>query len=199
MKKTLFLATFFLISELFGVSGFLYAANQENYIEQDKATLMSSVWMPDEKTTLVCKISQSQSMSFAELTIIDFDHKTGRSKFSTAPGDSPLSLFVTSDLHPKLVTVWTTGSAYVIRVYAYNNGEIVEVLSAGSRMMPEFVYATTIPLKNDQQIVISNSEWRQNKKSGTVELKAVSADIYEWNGRTYLVRKNIPWGHRLKK
>lgn len=197
--KTISLLVIFFIAILSFNSPTARAGASTAKKNREEVAIISSVWTPNEETRLICWVRYSESAPTPELVIDKVIQGKEKRIFSTVPGDNPLSMFASSDLDPKLITVWTTGSAYMIRVYTYDKDAVKEVLTAGSKMMPEFVYSDKGQMTNDQMIVISNLGWVLNKQTGLSELKPVSADIYRWKGKSYTVEKNVPWSLRLTK
>jgi hypothetical protein len=134
---------------------------------------------------------------------------------SFSPQEFPLSVFSSSETGSNLMTVWVSADgSYRLWVFSYSEGEVDQVLSAGSKLMPEFVYppkspgslivsrkeqSRARPGSWSQRIIISNLEWILDSKSGTRTYEPVTADVYVWDGEAYRVRKGVPWRDRLTK
>jgi hypothetical protein len=94
--------------------------------------------------------------------------------------------------------VWVSGSgAYYVRIFAYSKGKVAQVLEAGSKLMPEFVYPTLSFGNYSQRIIFANGSWLVDEKSGQTSFHPSSADVYTWNGESYEARKNVAWKERL--
>jgi len=159
--------------------------------------VLSHTWQATEDVALICAVtlpSHDAGPSDSKLVV----YEGNRSVLSFTPRASPLSIFSTSELKPRLVTVWVSGSgAYLLFVYAYVAGKVTKVLEAGSKMFPEFVYPATSAGDYNQRIIVSSVDWVVDPASGESRQQPVTADIYVWDGKTYQVRRGVPWKDRL--
>lgn len=181
MKKLLFLACVLAMSFAASCREVKPSVTCEND-SSDVAFLHS--WMVNPERSIKCMAVRAQVGD--SLSCSDVGNKA-KPLLSTSPGDSFMSMSSTSDLEPRLITVWVTGSAYMVRIYAYDGGQIRLVLEVGTKAMPEMIY----PTKDapDQDIVVAK------EKDG---YQSVSADVYRWNGVGYTLIKQVPWESRFK-
>jgi len=88
----------------------------------------------------------------------------------------------------RLFTIWTTGSAHRLRIFVAGDKSIKEVLSAGWKRDPEFVHLTK---DNELEILIPSGEMADQEPK--------LAEIYQWNGKVYILVDKLPWAERLKE
>ena len=181
------------------VTPLAFGRNADAPLQVSEDILIATTWEPIELRTLKClMVAPGPNPSdAATLRIVEHYQSHNKTIWSESPGDSPLSAFVTSDLNSRLVTIWTSGSAFAIRVYAYDGHRIRKVLEAGAKAMPEFVFPTSLDL-GEQRIIIPNLEWDLNRSTGKQRLIAVSADVYKWDGSSYRASKGVPWKQRFR-
>ncbi len=173
-------------------------------------------WSPDatSSVTLACAVILPPGHSERDLsTLVVY---SGNDKvFSFSPQAFPLSVFSSSETASNLITVWVSADgSYHLWVFSYSGGQIDQLLNAGSKLMPEFVYPQESPGSLivgrkepshvhpgswSQRIIISNLKWILDPKSGTRTYEPVTADVYVWDGEAYRVRKGVPWRDRLTK
>lgn len=164
--------------------------------EAQTEVVLTTRWAPREGRSLVVKARTlvGDERGSAELLIFDGNKQL----FSTIAFDEPYSAFCTSGPTPRLVTVWLSGNgAYHVRVFALRADKIVQVLDAGSKLFPEFAYPAAIPAEASQQITIPKGEWRVDRGTSQASLVPSGADIYSWNGKEYVLRKDVPWAKRF--
>ena len=164
--------------------------------ELDQSISLLARWSPQEDRSFVVKVMtlSGNAGGSAQLTVVD----GAKQIFSTLAQDEPYSAFCTSGPNPRLVTVWTSGSgAYHVRVFALRGDKVVQVLEAGSKLLPEFVYPTPVPADVSQRIVIPKGEWRVDRNTSVAALVPSSADVYTWSGSEYRVTKDVPWSNRF--
>ncbi len=197
------------------------ASAQEKHPEAIKSkTIITTQWkLPDELKVedLSVRIIQDDhwecTLEFVkdDKTILSIVPKP---PFVDEMGISASDLFTLDD--GNLATLWKSkiGNFWDLKVYAYSNGSISEVLHTSSQMRPEFVYLSRVPKETVK--IIPNLEaghpdvvlkWRQLKQAIIIahpEKKALlvpkAVDIYEWDAKskTYIIQKNVPWQQRLK-
>jgi len=91
--------------------------------------------------------------------------------------DVPVSIFRLSDQSPRVVTLWTTGSAYRIRIFQINGVSIREVLDVGSRSSPQLVRLPS----GEEAILVNNPDLEQ--KIQAVDIS--KGQLFFWDGRSY--------------
>jgi hypothetical protein len=111
-----------------------------------------------------------------------------------------------------LATIWEAGDGtYILCMFADIDGKVKKVLEASSKLMPEFVYAPTPPgsLLVDAKhpvpggywsyrIIIANTDWVHDAKTGEASYLPLTADIFTWDGKLYRAREQVKWADRLK-
>lgn len=104
--------------------------------------------------------------------------------------DSLLNVYPLGDYNARLFTTWVGGSAYHLRVFAFIDGHVKQVLEEGSKLPPEFFYdeeGRESVLLTDP--VIENGKWTSVNGTTTV---------FKWNGRSYDRIGKVPWAKRLQ-
>jgi len=104
--------------------------------------------------------------------------------------DSILNVYPLGDYNGRLFTTWVGGSAYHLRVFAFVDGQVKQVLDEGSKVAPELIYddqgqesvLVTAP-------VMENGKWTST--SGTTT-------VFKWNGHGYDMIGSVPWAKRLQ-
>ncbi len=91
--------------------------------------------------------------------------------------DAPVSIFRLSDQSPRVVTLWTTGSAYRIRVFQISGISIREVLDVGSRSSPQLVRLPS----GEEAILVNNPDLEQKVQSVDIS----KGQLFFWDGRSY--------------
>lgn len=172
------------------------------------------VWTPDidENVRLTCAVILSPGHPERDLSrLVIF--RGNDLVLSFSPEQFPLSMFSISEANSNLVTVWLSGNgSYRLWVFSYSERKVNQVLQAGSKLMPEFVYPPASPgsllvTKQElahlpagywnQRIVISHLRWVLDPKSGARTFEPVTASVYVWDGKAYRVRKDVPWKDRF--
>jgi hypothetical protein len=143
---------------------------------------------------LLCEVSQ--------MTVAKTDVSTGRTLtiyrqdngrlakiFALETPDAILNLYPLGDYNGRLFTTWIGGSAYHVRVFAFADGQVKEVLEEGSKVPPELLYDD----KGQESVLISapvieNGRWTSVNGTTTV---------FKWNGRGYDKLGTVPWLERL--
>jgi hypothetical protein len=90
----------------------------------------------------------------------------------------------------RLLVIWGSGSAYRIRVYAYQDTSVQEILDKASRDLPEVSFDDSgreSILLSDPAIV--NGSWKSS--AGTTA-------VYKWDGKNYQLIGNVPWENRFQ-
>jgi len=101
-----------------------------------------------------------------------------------------VNLYPLGELGARLFTSWVGGSAYHIRVFAYEDGHVRQVLDAASRGMPE----VTIDDQEREAILVTHMEM----KDGQWSRGEGTTDVYKWNGKTYDSSRTVSWRDRFQ-
>lgn len=144
---------------------------------------------------LLCKVSQETAARDAAsptrvLTIYreDGDKLVRIFKFETP--DSVLNVYPLGDYNGRLFTTWVGGSAYHLRVWAFVDGQVKQVLDEGSKLPPEFLYDD----KGQESVLITDPAMENGKwtaASGTTT-------VFKWTGQVYEKIGVVPWTKRLQ-
>src|SRR5229473_1629728 len=94
---------------------------------------------------LLCEVTQDTVASGAGsptrvLTIFREDGTKLAKLFNFETPDSVLSVYPLGDYNGRLFTTWVGGSAYHLRILAFVDGRVKQVLEEGSKLSPEFLY-----------------------------------------------------------
>ena len=92
----------------------------------------------------------------------------------------------------RLFTYWVTGSAKAVIIFAVHGQQIAKVFSWGGKLSPEF-----IGLGNDGETYLVVTDGRIMEADGKTTYPK-TASIYAWDGRRYVLRKEVPWEHRFE-
>jgi len=90
----------------------------------------------------------------------------------------------------RLLVIWGGGSAYHIRVYAYLNGGVREVLDKGSRDMPEVLFDD----KGRESVLLTSPEM----VNGNWENSGGTTSVFKWNGTSFDETGTVPWARRFQ-
>lgn len=60
--------------------------------------------------------------------------------FNFETPDSFLNMYALGDYNSRLFTTWVEGSVYHLRVWAFVDGQVKQVLDEGAKFAPEFLY-----------------------------------------------------------
>lgn len=175
--------------------------------EKDAATTLSSVLHGEDTLALapwsvsglalLCVFNQNghgsmhDSESIPRRTMVVY-RKEGKKLtriFEAKTADWFFSAYPTRE-NGRFVVIWGAGSAYHIRVYAYLNGGVREVLDTGSRDLPEFL-RTDEP---QESILVTAPEL----VDGIWKNSAGTTAVFKWNGKTYAKIGTVPWSRRFE-
>ncbi len=92
----------------------------------------------------------------------------------------------------RLFTYWQTGSAEHLIIFARHGERISKAFSSGHKLSPEFVR-----LGNDGEFYMVVAEGRLFTRGGKTTYPK-TARIYAWEGNRYVLKKEVPWEHRLE-
>ena len=101
-----------------------------------------------------------------------------------------LNMYPLGELDDRLVTIWGGGSGYSIKVFAFLNGKVQQVLDTGSQYTPEFISDE----HGYESILVSSDKFEK----GTWSIVHGNTTVYKWNGRRYDVLGVVPWKKRFQ-
>lgn len=153
-------------------------------------------WMVG-RDALLCVVSERQITVSGEtgparfLTVYEMKQETLTPVFDFQTLDSFVKAAPLFETGGRLFTVWSGGSAYHFRAYAWKEGSVRQVLETGSRGMPEI----QIDGDENEWILVTEktlirNQWRRTRDSAT--------RIYRWDGNTYQVLATVPWRTRFE-
>ena len=98
------------------------------------------------------------------------------------------------DVGSNLMTVWTTGSSFMVRIFSISHGKLSLCVKHGSDMPPEI-----IDLDNDgiQELILSNGKMVVDD-DGYIIRYPESVNVYKRKGGIYIYDKTVGWKDRLK-
>jgi hypothetical protein len=73
------------------------------------------------------------------------DTSSGKTLLSYKTIDFPIAAFPLKDSQGPLITVWTSGSSYQVRVFGWRNGHPILLMEKGSKLFPEIFYSSKDP------------------------------------------------------
>jgi hypothetical protein len=109
-------------------------------------------------------------------------------KFETP--DSVLNMYPLGDYDGRLFTTWVGGSAYHLRVLAYVDGKVKQVLDEGTRIAPEFLYDS----QGQESVLITAPGMENGKWTAAIG----TTMVFKWNGQSYDKIGTLPWAKRLQ-
>jgi hypothetical protein len=86
-------------------------------------------------------------------------------------------MYPLGDFNGRLFTTWVGGSAYHLRVWAFVDGQVKQVLDEGTKMVPEFLYDD----QGRESVLITDPVLENGKWTATNGTTAV----FKWNGERY--------------
>lgn len=189
-----------LLGTMFVLAASLASADTSARVAQtlaDGGVLLVHTWETADDTSLMAVIlAESEKPRTGAFRFAIYRGKSAI--ISTSSFLTPLSMFSTSELDPKLVVIWISGDGtYRVEIYLYSHHEVIKVLDCESKMMPEFVYSSDY--RKGQLLIVSHLDWRVEPQTGRRVFVPVTADIYGWNGKGYEIRRTIPWDQRLRE
>ncbi len=134
---------------LIGFSCFVQATFAQNANGRGKTdTIMVCPWEV-ANISAKCKIAENiDSTGLKNRTLsVEFTSKGKRNQnilYETL--DYPIGMLPLGDSDAILFTLWTSGSAYHIRIFAFRDGDIDCVVDDGSKIFPEFVHGPKMSL-----------------------------------------------------
>lgn len=145
---------------------------------------------------LLCVVSQERanasgpSLPTRVLTIYreDGDKLIRIYKFESP--DSVLNTYPLGDYNARLFVTWVGGSAYHLRVLAFMDGRVKQVLEEGSKLSPEFLYDD----QGRESVLVTEPTFENGKWTATNG----TTTVFKWNGQSYDNLGTVPWAKRLQ-
>jgi hypothetical protein len=174
----------------------LCSVDAQETLREGKKVLALVHWrVAGNQGHLVCEVSQVTDTTQGgspsrELTVYREDGAKLTKIFGFETPDANLNVYPLGDYDARLFTTWVAGSAYHIRVFAFIEGQVKQVLEQDTKMPPELVYDDqgrelvfiTTP-------VMENGKWTSTQGTTTA---------FRWNGRSYEKLGTVPWTKRLQ-
>jgi hypothetical protein len=104
--------------------------------------------------------------------------------------DSPLNTYPLGEYNARLFVTWVGGSAYHLRVLAFVDGRVRQVLDEGSKLSPEFLYDE----QDRESVLITEPTFENGKWTATNGM----TKVFKWNGQSYDKLGTVPWAKRLQ-
>src|SRR6266481_9665766 len=149
--------------------------------------------------TLLCVVVQRDvtltSRDTLPVRVLTIYRKRGavlKKLFEDDKADALLEMHPLGEQDARLFTAWTGGSAYHFRVFAFVNGQVKQVLEAGSKGMPEII------IDEDERESILITDMEMVGSLWTRGAAVATTDIYKWNGAAYDKVSPVPWAKRLQ-
>jgi hypothetical protein len=105
-------------------------------------------------------------------------------------GDLILSMYPLGSYDNRFLVAWSGGSAYYFTIYAFEKGQVHEVLNESSRSMPEILQD-----ESGKESVFFTEE---RFESGRWTPRNGTTDVFKWNGKAYDKLGRVPWAKRLQ-
>lgn len=144
---------------------------------------------------LLCEVSEETAASAANsptriLTIFREDGTKLVKVFKFETPDSILNMYPLGDYNGRFFTSWVGGSAYHLRVWAFVDGQVKQVLDEGSKLPPEFLYDN----KGQESVLITDPAMENGKWTATNG----TTTVFKWTGQVYEKIGVVPWTKRLQ-
>lgn len=110
--------------------------------------------------------------------------------FNFETPDSLLNVYALGDYNARLFTTWVGGSAYSLRVWAFIDGQVKQVLEVGTRTPPELLYDD----HGDESVLITDPAM----ESGQWSAAGGTTVVFKWDGKKYQRIGTVPWNKRLQ-
>jgi hypothetical protein len=92
--------------------------------------------------------------------------------------DAPLAAFRLWDGSDQLITLWTGGTAYWVRIYILGDSGIRKVFDSASKSAPDFAHT---PMGDDVVIL----HHREGEGDTPVTDQVTRGEVWTWNGQVY--------------
>lgn len=104
--------------------------------------------------------------------------------------DSVLNMYPLGDYNGRLFTTWVGGSAYHLRVWAFLEGKVKQVLDEGTKIAPEVLYDD----QGRESILVTDPALRDGKWTA----KIGTTTVFKWAGQSYEKIGTVPWVKRFQ-
>ena len=154
--------------------------------------MMSCIWDVGD-TLMKCEIIEKEDSSGDKVRELLVKLKAKNifvKKIIYESHDYPIGMFPYGDSHGLLFTIWTSGSAYQIRIYRFINQEISCVFDNGSKIFPELVYDSEM-----LPCLIYTKSLSFNKDN---YMRPDSCIIKRWYKGKYYSVGVFPWKERMQ-
>jgi hypothetical protein len=131
------------------------------------------------RATVIEEPTAGPGLPSRQLEITCLEGCSTKLSYRETVGDRPISIFRLWDDSDKFITLWTAGSAYVIRIYAATSREIRKVLEEPTKSWPEFL----VDAQGEPIVILRNSDL-ENYVPRDYQLRGV---VWMWNGEKYEV------------
>jgi hypothetical protein len=167
-----------------------------SYPSRGEKLLASVRWrVTGKEGHLLCGVSEKPAASDASLptrilTIFREDGTKLVRVFKFETPDSVLNMYPLGDYNGRLFTTWVGGSAYHLRVFAFVDGKVKQVLDEGTRIAPEFLYDS----QGQESVLVSAPDIENGKWTAAIG----TTTVFKWNGQSYDKIGTVPWAKRLQ-
>jgi hypothetical protein len=143
---------------------------------------------------LLCQVSQqSANADRSPIRILSIYREEGAKLpkvFNFETPDSLLNMYALGDYNSRLFTTWIGGSAYHLRVWAFVDGQVKQVLDEGAKIAPEFLYDD----QGRESVLITDPAMENGKWTATNG----TTTVFKWDGQGYEKIGTVPWLKRLR-
>jgi len=163
------------------VSGTRARASSHSRPVQRTLMQMQSVFNDSLYEQTIVEIPKPGSLPTRRLQIYCLNDCAARIRFQEDFVDTPLSMFRLWDGSNKLITIWTSGSAYWVRVYLIDSEGVQKILDQATRSAPQFGVDSRT---GSPVVILDNPE----SEASPIDYK-IHGTAWEWNGKQYQAMK----------
>jgi len=162
----------------------------------DENVLALAPWrVAGKEGHLVCRVSErnmrgDDKLPLRELVVYRQEGTKVTKIFNFETPDSLLNVYALGDYNARLFTTWVGGSAYHLRVWAFIDGQVRQVLDGGTKIAPELLYDE----HGDESVLITDPV----KETGQWSAAGGTTTVFKWDGRKYEKIGTVPWTKRLQ-
>jgi len=147
--------------------------------------------VPGSEGHLLCEVLQEAAASPSRVLTVYRDDGAKLSKlFRFETPDSILNVYPLGDYNGRLFTTWVGGSAYHLRIFAFMDGQVKQVLDEGSKIAPELIYDA----QGQESVLVTTPVMENGKWIATTG----TTTVFKWNGHGYDRIGTVPWAKRLQ-
>jgi len=192
--KELWLALTLLTSFIVVAQGQTNAASSASPSGGEKLVATTQWRVAGKQGRLLCRVSeQSADAGRAPMRVMSIYREEGAKPariFNFETPDSLLNIYALGDYNSRLFTTWVAGSAYHLRVWAFIDGRVKQVLDEGTKMQPEFLYDD----QGRESILVTDPAMEDGKWAATNG----TTTVLKWNGESYDKIGTVPWAKRFQ-